>query len=195
MEVVLQEDFPSLGYVGDKVRVRGGFARNYLLPRGIAVEASSANAKYLRHKLSQIEAKKAKLKAVAVEEAKKYTGLTLEFTLKIGEKGKSFGAVSVKDIEQSLKAKGLEVDRKQLRLVDQIKAGGEYKVDIKLHSEVIVPVAIKVTIERQEKKAAKGDEEAKAKRGRGRKRTKSQDEGSEENEEVASAESSDSSIN
>lgn len=174
MEVVLQEDFPALGYVGDKVKVRGGYARNFLLPRGIAVEATSPNAKYLRHRLTQILAKKAKLKAAADEEAKKYAELVLEFTLKIGEKGKSFGTVSIRDIELALEAKNLKVDRKQIRILEPIKSGGDHGVEIKLHSEVVIPVIARVTVERLEKKAA-AEGEGKGRRSRGRKKSKDSD--------------------
>lgn len=185
MEVVLQENFPSLGYVGDKVNVKPGYARNYLIPRGIALESSSGNAKAIRHKMSIVTAKKAKLKAQALEEAKKYEGLTLEFTLKIGEKGKSFGSVSLKDIEKSLAEKGFTLDRKQLELKEQIKAGGDYTLDVTLHSEVTVPVTIRVVVERLEKKA---DKDAGERKGRGRK-AKFQ-EGEEQSEEMSASEES-----
>lgn len=165
MEVVLQENFPSLGYVGDIVKVRAGYARNYLLPRGIALEARSENAKQLRHKMAVIAAKKAKLKAQAQEESKKYEGLVLEFHLRIGEKGKSFGAISVKDIEQSLLAKGFKLDRRQIHLVDHnIKAGGDYVVEIKLHSEVVAPITARVIVERAEKKSEGEKKERKSKK-------------------------------
>lgn len=173
MEIVLQEDFPALGYVGDRVRVKPGYARNFLIPRGVAVEARSANARLLRHKMSQIEAKKAKLKAAALEQAKSFEGLVLEYTLRIGEKGKSFGSVSHKDIEQGFKEKSIELDRKQIRIIDPIKGGGEYQIEVKLHSEVVIPVTVRVSIERAEKKEARvedGETRGSRRKGRGGKR-------------------------
>jgi large subunit ribosomal protein L9 len=166
MEVVLQENFPSLGYVGDKVRVKPGYARNFLIPRGIALESSSRNAKEIRHRMGIVAAKKAKLKAEAQEEAKKYEGLILEFNLRIGEKGKSFGSISLRDIEKSLADKGFKLDRRQLALTEQIKAGGDYTVDIQLHSELTVPVTVRVTVERVEKKAEKAPKERRGRRDR-----------------------------
>lgn len=169
MEVVLQQDYPSLGYVGDKVKVRPGYARNFLLPRGIAVELSSRNAKQLRHRMAAVEAKRTKLKQAALEYAKTLDGLILEFHLRIGEKGKSFGAVSVRDIEQALREKNFQVDRRQIRLVDQIKAGGDYAVEIKLHSEVVAPITARVVVERVEKKAASAEKGERKPRGRKKK--------------------------
>lgn len=168
MEVILQEDYPVLGYVGDKVKVKGGYARNFLIPRGIALEANTPNAKLLKHRAAQILAKKAKLKAAAQETAKQYEGLILEFVLKIGEKGKSFGAVTLKDIEVALAAKNFVVDRKQIRIAETIKAGGDYRVDIKLHSEVVAPITARVIVERTDKKAAAADKPARNRRGKGK---------------------------
>lgn len=174
MEVILKEDYISLGYIGDSVRVRRGFARNFLIPRGIAVEASSGNERQLKHKLSGIIAKRIKKKAEAEEFAKVLGQVTVEFTLKVGSRGKSFGAVTSRDIEASLKTLGYQVDRRQIRLGETIKGPGAYTVDVKLHSEVTVPVNVKVIAaqpvaapaaegaekdrRKSRKKAAKGEE-------------------------------------
>ncbi|MFN4895255.1 MAG: 50S ribosomal protein L9 [Pseudomonadota bacterium] len=144
MEVILREDYISLGYIGDTVRVRRGFARNFLIPRGIAVEATSGNESQLKHKLSAIVAKRIKKKAEAEAFAKVLGQVTVEFTLKVGASGKSFGAVTSRDVEASLKALGYEVDRRQIRINETIKSPGVYAVDVKLHSEVTVPVQVKV---------------------------------------------------
>lgn len=151
MEVILTTDYPALGYVGDKVAVRPGFARNYLLPRGIAVEALSRNAKLLKHRMTAIQAKRLKLKMHAEEVAKRFEGILLEFTLKMSDQGRSFGSVTVKDIEEALKAKGLEVDRKQIRLQDAVKRAGTYEATVKLHSEVSIPVTIRVLADKSAK--------------------------------------------
>lgn len=144
MEVILREDYISLGYIGDTVKVRRGFARNFLIPRGIAVEASSGNERQLKHKLSAIVAKRVKKKAEAEAFAKVLGQVTVEFTLKVGAKGKSFGTVTSRDVEASLKALGYEVDRRQIRINETIKGPGVYAVEVKLHSEVLVPVQVKV---------------------------------------------------
>lgn len=147
MKVILREDYPSLGYIGDVVAVRGGYARNFLLPRGIAVEAQSPKAKQLEHILSGINAKKAKKKAEAEAFAKRLEGIPLEFTLKLGEQGKSFGAVTVHDIELEFRKHDIQLDRKQIRLGEAIKSGGTFDVHVKLHSEVSTVVRVKVNVE------------------------------------------------
>jgi len=144
MEVILREDYISLGYVGDTVRVSRGFARNFLIPRGIAVEASSQNERALKHKLGAIMAKRIKMKQEAEAYAKVLEQVTVEFTLKMGGQGKSFGSVTSRDIEASLKSLGYNIDRRQIRLSETIKGPGVYKVEIKLHSEVTVLVQVRV---------------------------------------------------
>jgi large subunit ribosomal protein L9 len=163
MEVILKEDYISLGYIGDTVRVRRGFARNFLIPRGIAVEASSGNERQLKHKLSGIISKRIKKKAEAEAFAKVLGQVTVEFTLKVGSKGKSFGAVTSRDVESSLKTLGYQVDRRQIRLSETIKGPGVYTVEVKLHSEVTVPVNVKV-IAAQPVAAAAGEGAEKDKR-------------------------------
>jgi len=181
MEVILREDYISLGYIGDTVRVRRGFARNYLIPRGIAVEASSQNERALTHKLGSIMAKRIKKKAEAEAFGKVLEQVTVEFTLKVGAKGKSFGSVTTRDIEASLKALGYEIDRRQIRLSETIKGPGVYKVEVKLHSEVTVGVQVKV-IAAQAPVSATGAQE------KGRKKSKSKK--GEEGESVEGEETS-----
>lgn len=137
MNVILQENFPALGYVGDTVRVKRGYARNFLIPKGVAVEADSRRAKELNHKLQLINAKKAKLKLEAEELAAKLSNVELKFSLKVGEHGKSFGSVTSKEIENALADKGFEVDKKQIQFTDSLKSAGEHDLPIKLHAEVV----------------------------------------------------------
>ncbi len=144
MEVILREDFLTLGYVGDTVKVRRGFARNYLIPRGIAVEASSGNERQLKHKLSAIIAKRIKKKTEAEEFGRVLSQVSVELTLKVGAQGKSFGAITGKDIEAGLKDLGYDVDRRQIKLADPLRSAGSYDVEIKLHSEVSVSVQVKI---------------------------------------------------
>ena len=98
----------------------------------------------LKHKLSSIVAKRVKKKAEAESFGKILEQVIVEFTLKVGAKGKSFGSVTSKDIEASLKALGYEVDRRQIRLIEAIRGAGVHKVEVKLHSEVVIPVQVKV---------------------------------------------------
>jgi large subunit ribosomal protein L9 len=155
MDVILREDFPALGYVGDHVAVKAGYARNYLIPRGIAVEGSSKNARELEHKLAGIQARKAKLKSIAEGKKTVLESLKLEFSLKIGSNGKSFGSVSHKDVHEAFLAKGQELDRKQVKLLEPIKSGGSFTVEVRLHSEVAAVVPIEVATELVKSEAGK----------------------------------------
>ena len=168
MEVILNQDFPSLGYVGDKVKVRPGYARNFLIPRGVAIEATARNRSQLRHRLTAINAKKIKLRAEAEEFAKRLGTLTLEFVVKMGSQGKAFGAVTAKDIEAALLKEGVTLDRRQIKLTEPIKKAGEFTVMIKLHSEVLAPVAMRVSAEVSEsqKSASEGERKSRGRKAR-----------------------------
>ena len=144
MEVILREDFLPLGYVGDTVKVKRGFARNFLIPRGVAIESTSQNDSALKHKLSAIVAKRIKKKAEADAFGNILKQIIVEFTLKIGASGKSFGAITARDIETALKSLGYTVDRRQIRLPEQIKSVGLHTAEVKLHSEVTVSLQVKV---------------------------------------------------
>ena len=159
MQVLLSEDYPSLGYIGDTVTVKRGFARNFLIPRGIAVEISSSSARLLAHKMAQINAIKAKKRAEAESYGKNVAGIVLEFQLKIGESGKSFGSITTKDIEESLSLRGFKVDRKQIKLSEPIKMAGDYRIQLKLHSEVLVPITVSVVADVASKALSKKREE------------------------------------
>lgn len=140
MEIILQKNYPSLGYVGDRVKVAAGFARNFLLPRGLAIEASGRNERQVAHILAGVNKHKEKMRAEASELSNRVSRAKLEFTLKTGDAGKIFGSVTTKDIEAALKAQGFEIVRKQIRLMEAIKKPGEYTVSIKLHAEVSAEV-------------------------------------------------------
>lgn len=144
MEVLLVEDYPALGYVGDTVQVRNGYARNYLIPRGIAVDFGSRRAKEFQHILTGVTAKRARLRGEAEELGKKVSGERLAFELKVGSGGKAFGSIGVRDILKQMQEKGYALDKKQVRLSDTIKTAGEFEAQIQLHSDVLVPVSIEV---------------------------------------------------
>ncbi|MEZ4754560.1 MAG: 50S ribosomal protein L9 [Bdellovibrionota bacterium] len=149
MEVIFIEDCPSNGYyVGDRARVKAGFARNYLIPRKFAVEASSSSAKQVEHNLRLAAAKKAKLKSEAEAKAAEYKELKLRFKLNIGENGKVFGSITNKEIVEALLKEGKELDRKQIRLSEPLRRIGKYVVSVKLHSEVFAQVDVEITAEK-----------------------------------------------
>jgi len=193
MEVILKQDFPSLGYVGERVSVRRGYARNYLVPRGIAVEVASHNARLLAHKVAGINAHRARLKKVAEDLASQLSSVKLDFVMKLGTQGKSFGAVTLKDIELALEARGFKLDRRQLRLAEAIKAPGEYEVGVKLHSEVSLSIPVLVTAEKPpvvEAAAGEGKDAQHAGREKGRRRGRSRAHAEDAGEEESGAEKS-----
>jgi len=167
MEVILREDFPALGYVGDRVKVRPGYARNFLLPRGIALEISRRNTKMMDHLLSGIAAKRKKLKRLAEEQGGEVAKIVLEFALRIGKRGKSFGSITARDIEHQLSAKGFACDRKRIRLPEPIKRAGEFKVELHLHSEVTVPIMVVVKAEESNEKTEETEVPAPSENGAG----------------------------
>ena len=175
VKVILLQDYPILGFTGDEIEVRGGYARNFLVPRGFAFEASSANKRFLKHRLSAVSAKKIRLRGEAEKLGKEMEGLIPEFTLKIGEAGKSFGAISNRDITKWLDDKGYKLDRSQVVIPEPIKKSGEHQVKVKLHAEVTALIKVRVSAEAVAPKVEESADKT-AKRGRGRGKKPSADE-------------------
>lgn len=144
MKVILKEDVKDLGQIGEMLNVKDGYARNFLLPRGLAVEANPKNIRELEHEKRQIQelVKKAKTGAEAL--ASKLTAQSIVIRAKAGEEDKLFGAVTAMDIAEALKKEGVELDRKRIVLDEPIKRLGSYKVSVKLHPEVTAQVAVNV---------------------------------------------------
>jgi large subunit ribosomal protein L9 len=147
MEVLLREDIDNLGNRGEVVRVRRGYGRNYLLPRGLAVAASAGNVKQIEFERHALAKREARERTAAEGAVKNFEGMELTFERKSGEEGKLFGSVTALDIVKALEDQGRTVDRHHVRLKDPIKAVGEYEVPIRLHREVIVPLKVVVTPE------------------------------------------------
>jgi large subunit ribosomal protein L9 len=148
MQVILKENIETLGNIGDIVKVAPGYARNYLLPRGLAIEATTKNAKALEHVRRQMEYKRNKILEQAKQFAARIEGLSLVLSHQAGEEGKLFGSVTNMEIADRLKAEGVEVDRKKILLADPIKQLGEFTVAIKVHPEVTAN--LKVTVAKAE---------------------------------------------
>lgn len=161
MEVILKENYPSLGYLGDKVKVKPGFARNFLIPRGLALEATKRNEHALKHALQAINAKRARLKSEAQELHTKLNSAKLEFALKIGQDGRAFGSITAKEIDKALVDQGFKIDRRQIRVLDPIKKVGKHKIEIKLHAEVVAPLEVTVIEESKPQAVKEVDEEKK----------------------------------
>ena len=137
MKVILLNDVQGSGKTGDIVNVSDGYARNMLLPRNLAIEATPQNIKQLEKKKAQLEAKRAEEKAAAEELKKKLEGLTTIIETKAGENGKVFGSITSKDIVDALKEQhGIELDKKKLQMPGPIKTVGASSVEVKLYTEV-----------------------------------------------------------
>lgn len=147
MEIILKEDIAKLGYKNDLIKVKDGYARNYLIPQGFAVEATASNKKVLAENLKQVAHKAEKIKTAAEALAASIGELTLEIPAKVGETGKIFGSVTNTQVSDALKAKGFDVDRKKISFNADVKMVGEYKALIDLHKEVKHEITIKVVAE------------------------------------------------
>ena len=145
IQVVLQQDVDKVGKSGDLVRVRPGFARNFLLPRQLAVPATSAAVNRIEHDKVVALAKAEKAKKEGREVASELTALRIKIAQKAGEDGRLFGSVTTKDIEAAVKAQGLVVDRKRIQLAEPIKNVGTYEITVKLVSDVTAVLHIEVT--------------------------------------------------
>lgn len=147
MKVILKSDVKDLGRIGEVVNVKDGFARNYLVPQGLAAEASTKNVKAFEHEKMKIQEMAKKVKAGAAGLAEKIAAAKVTIKAKAGEEDKLFGSVTSMDIAEALKAEGIEVDKKRIYLDEPIKRLGEYLVTIKLHSEVSVQLNVQVVPE------------------------------------------------
>lgn len=137
MKVVLLEDIPSLGNIGDVVKVADGHGRNYLIPQGKALEASRKNVKSLELQKKLTKDRVDRTKSYAEKIAERIESISCTISKKAGEEDKLFGSVTTMDIEESLKNEGIEVNRKKIMLEEPIKNLGIYSVPIKLHPEVV----------------------------------------------------------
>lgn len=149
MEVILREEIDNLGSRGEVVKVKDGYARNFLLPRRLAVPATDSNRKIVEQERQAWLKKEAKFAAEAQEQAKLLETVSLVFKQKVGENDHLFGSVTAKDIADALALQKFEIDRKKILLHDPIKTLGEHKVDIKLHREVTAHVTVKVEKEEE----------------------------------------------
>jgi large subunit ribosomal protein L9 len=145
MKLILQENIEHLGQIGDIVKVAPGYARNYLLPKGLAIEATEKNAKALEHAKRQLAYKKNKTLEAAKNLVAKLEALSIELTHQAGEEGKLFGSVTNMEIAAFLKDNGFDVDRKKIVLAEPIKQLGEYSVPVKIHPEIAATLKVKVS--------------------------------------------------
>mgnify|MGYP000993602459 CR=1 FL=1 len=145
MKVILKEDVKSLGQRGKICEVSDGYARNFLIPRGLAVEATQGNVQDLAHKQKQEEQRRQKEKQAALDLASKIENIDVVLQVKVGEKGRLFGSVTNKEIAEILEKKyKLKLDRRKIELKEAIKAIGDHVVTVKLHPEVSGSLKVRV---------------------------------------------------
>jgi large subunit ribosomal protein L9 len=142
MEIILREDVAGLGIIGDVVKVKPGFARNFLLPRGLAVVADRRNLGQLEHQKRIIAAKKARERGDIEGRAKQIHGLVVETEVRAGKGGRLFGSVTNLDIKKLLDEKGLDIDRRRIELKDPIKEVGEFGVVVRIGQDVTATVKV-----------------------------------------------------
>jgi len=146
-KVLLREDVDDLGARGEIVRVRAGYARNYLLPRNLAVEATAGNVKGIEAERAALLKKEAKERSTAEAQSQQMSSLVLEFKRKAGEQGALYGSVTSMDLAEALKEKGYEIDRHRIHLREPLKRLGDFVVPVRLHRDVTIDLKVKVLAE------------------------------------------------
>ncbi len=160
--ILLREDVDALGGRGEIVKVRAGYARNYLLPQGLATLATKGNVKQIEQERAALLKRASEEKATAELQKEQMGTIALAFERKAGEGGTLFGSVTSMDIAEALQAKGYEIDRRRISLREPIKETGEFTVNVKLHREVVLQVPVTVTAEGGEVEQVKGAKSRKA---------------------------------
>jgi len=147
VQVILNEDVASVGRTGDVVKVRAGYARNYLLPRGLAVEANPNNLRAFEHQKRVAMGKREVNRSQSLSAKARIEAISLTIAARAGEEGKLFGSVTNIDIERALRERGVDVERRKILLAEPIKQLGEYSVAVKLDPEVEAILRITVAAE------------------------------------------------
>jgi large subunit ribosomal protein L9 len=147
MEVILREHVDNLGRRGEIVKVADGYARNYLLPRKLALLVTEGNKKQIEREREKLEAKEAEEKKIAEAIAARMATVELSISRRVGENEVLYGSVTTADIAEGLTGKGFDVDKRKLQLAEPIKKLGQFDVPVKLHREVVATVKVKVVAE------------------------------------------------
>jgi large subunit ribosomal protein L9 len=165
MDVLLKEDVDNLGQRGEVVRVRSGYGRNYLLPQGLAIEATTGNKRMIGEQRRVLAKREERERASAHGEAEKLEGVELRFDRRVGEHGILYGSVTALDIAEALKERGYAVDRRRIGLRDHIKEVGDYDVTVKLHRDITPTIKVKVRKEGAPDDPAPAETDAPAEQG------------------------------
>lgn len=148
MQVILRKDVENLGKIGDVVQVKGGHARNFLIPRGVAYAATKANLARLAEERRILEQRSLKEQRIAGDQAAKLDGFRVTATVIVGEEDRMFGSVTSQDIAELLREKGIDVDRRKIQLEEPIRALGEHEIPVKLHADVTATLIVEVVKEK-----------------------------------------------
>jgi large subunit ribosomal protein L9 len=147
MDVILREHVDNLGRRGEVVKVADGYARNYLLPRKLALLVTDGNKQQIERERGKFEAREQEEKKVAEAMAARLSGVEIQIARKVGETEVLFGSVTSTDVASAMAAKGFEIDRRRLTLREPIKKLGEYDIPLRLHPDVTIPIKVKVVAE------------------------------------------------
>ena len=151
MEVILREHVDNLGRRGEVVKVADGYARNYLLPRKLALLVTDGNKQQIERERGKFEAREQEEKKVAEAMAARLSGVEIQIARKVGETEVLFGSVTSTDVATAMAAKGFEIDRRRLTLREPIKKLGEYDIPLRLHPDLTIPIKVKVVAEGAER--------------------------------------------
>ena len=149
MKLLLKEDVDGLGFCGDEVEVKDGFGRNFLIPKGKALLATPNNLKAFNHQKRVVQSKVKKVIATVQAIADEIAKVTCTVKKKIGDTGKMFGSVTAQEIADLLKVQGVDIDRRKIQITEPIKKAGEYKIPVKLHTEVTAEIKLVVEAEQE----------------------------------------------
>ena len=144
MQVILREDVDNLGKIGDLVKVKDGYARNFLVPSKKAIEATPKNVKAMEHAKKMVSDRIRTLKKSASADADRIKSLAITIKAKVGEEGKLFGSVTTMDIADAMQAQGVAIDKRKIMLEEPIKRTGDYTVPVKLHTDVVADLKVSV---------------------------------------------------
>ena len=147
IEIILREDVQHLGKAGEVVKVKDGYARNFLLPQGLAYPASEANKRKIAFEAARIATQRAGEKAAAEAEAARLAAVQLTFAVKVGEEEKLYGSVTAADIQRKLEEAGIHIDKRKVDLPEPIRALGEFRVGLKIHPDVRPEITVTVVKE------------------------------------------------
>jgi len=147
MEIILREDVQHLGKAGEVVKVRDGYARNYLLPHGLAYPATEGNKKRIVFEAQRVSTQRATERQTAEVAAQALASVELVFTMKVGEEDKLYGSVTAGDVQRLLEEKGIHVDKRKVDLAEPLRALGEYRVGLRIHPDVRPEILVRVVAE------------------------------------------------